>query len=160
MDTFVVGSTVISIAIGLSYHMGYLNPLIGWMNNKHQKGKLLLKIVDNLSNPSSTKKSTSFTVNDSDISASIVYERMGTEYIVIVPYNRTYVAAMSQFKAELLRSNGTPVNITQQPGIPYLVTADELGGYAIKITNQETGLTHEYEFSKAPMYGIEVMDNE
>lgn len=163
MDTYLVGSAVLLSIFGISHYMGYLTGLTTWVDTRRQKVKLLLTLIDTLQNPSSSSASTTrtaFNVNDTDTSANITYERMGHEYILFVPYNRGFVAPMSQFKAELLRKNANPVNITQQPGIPYMVTADELGGYAIRMTNQETGVAHEYNHKTAPMFGEEVMDRE
>lgn len=162
MDNYLVSSIVVISLLGFSYYKGYLSSVSKWIDTRRQRVKLLISLMDKIKTDISTKKDsmTSFTVNDSDMSATILYERMDQKYIVLVPYNRKYVAPMSQFKVELLRTNNNPVDITQQPGIPYLVTAESLGGYAIRITNQETGLSHEYGSDKAPIYGEEVMDFE
>jgi hypothetical protein len=158
MDTYLLGSALIVFGI---YHMGYYNYLSDWVRIKKQRFDLFLNILNTLQNPSSVKShQSSFTVNDTDISANILYERLGNEYILFVPYNRSFVAPMSQFKTELLRKNAISVDITQQPGIPYMVTAAEIGGYAIKITNQETNMFHEYDHETCPMYGEEVIFKE
>lgn len=103
---------------------------------------------------------TPFSVNENDITASIVYEYLGHKYLLLVPYNRSHVMSMSKFKVELLKENHAPIIITQQPGIPYLVTAFQLGGYAIRITNEDTGLSKEYPNNDMPDYGTEVMNFE
>ena len=101
-----------------------------------------------------------FTVNNTDQSASIVYERLGEQCIILVPYNRSHIPAMAQFKVELLRDEKSPVDITQQPGIPYLISADALGGIGIRITNQDNGVIKTYDRFRIPMYGIEAMMEE
>jgi hypothetical protein len=162
MDNYLLGSLVIVTFIGLSCYQGYIGRVSNWVNTKRQKVKLLLSLMDKIKKDVSTEKKeeVSFTVNNTDKSASIVYERMGQQYIMLIPYNRKYVAAMSQFKAELLRKDNKPLDITQQPGIPYIVNADSLGGYAILMTNQETGKSHEYSHDIIPMYGEEIIDTE
>ena len=99
----------------------------------------------------------SFKVNDTDISASVTYEHFGEKYIIFVPYNRSKIASMTQLTATLLRDNDENVNITQQPGIPYMVNADMLGGHTIRLTNNDTGETHDYEKETMPFYGNEVL---
>lgn len=132
-----------------------------WFNMRCQRVRLVMSLLDkiktDISNPS--KLQADFIVNEIDTSASIMYERLGEKYIFMVPYNRRYVAAMTQFKVELLREEKPSINITQQPGLPYIVRADELGGYSIKVTNEESGESHCYD-TTPPLYGEEVMYQE
>lgn len=163
MDPYVVGSVVVMASVlGFSYQQGYLSKMRNWINVRHQQVKVMWSLIDKLqhdvSNPA--KGTASFTVNDTDQSASILYERMGQQYILMVPYKRKHVSTMTQFKVELLRSGKPALDITQQPGIPYMVSAGDLGGHIIKITNEDNGVTHEYGEEKIPMYGEEVMDQE
>ena len=85
-------------------------------------------------------------MNESDMSASIIYEWMWSQYILLVPYSRKHIADMTQFKVELLRDNKDPLNITQQPGIPYLICAKDLGGSPIRIINEDTGVSYLYNY--------------
>lgn len=148
-------------AIGYAYYRGFFTTVSDWCQMRYNRATMILSLINKIQNDITPKNiQVAFSVNDTDTSASIVYERIGQQYIMLVPYNRRYVAAMSQFKVELLRTNNEPVNITQQPGIPYLVSADSLGGYSIRITNQETGTSKEYLHIDIPHYGEEVMDNE
>ena len=144
--------------LAISYYKGLFSKPINWLTTRQQRLKLLISLLDNV--PQSTDSTASFSVNDSDLSASIIYQRLGSQYVFFVPYNRSHVAPMTQFTAELLRQGKPPLNITQQPGLPYLVSSSDLGGSTIKITNQDTGLSHEYHGSSIPMYAEEVMDKE
>lgn len=161
METYIIGILICISCLGISYYNGYVNKLYNWFIIRQQRAKFLIQLIKNIHNVAETKKSfPSFTVNDSDTSATIIYERMGSHYLLMIPYNRKFVAPMSQFKVELLRHNKEPLNITQQPGIPYMVNAEHLGGFAIKITNEDNGLFHEYPQSILPLYGEEVFDHE
>jgi hypothetical protein len=128
-----------------------------WYESKKQQVNLLLTVLKTLQGAETATRTVCFTVNDTDKSASIMYERMGQSYTLFVPYQRKYIAQMAQFKAELLRHNETSVDITQQPGIPYLVTAEELGGEGIKITNHESGEFHVFHSKEIPHYAQQII---
>jgi len=91
--------------------------------------------------------------DDNHIKISYIYGR--DKYNVYLPYSHRNIAKMIQLKAELICDDKI-VEITQQPGIPYLMTAKDLGGNIIKLTNFENGLYHEY--TECPLYGKEIMD--
>jgi len=161
METYLVGTSITLLVFGLSYYKGYFSTARDWFNIRKQRVKMVMSLMKNIQTLAESKKTVaSFAVNDSDLSASIIYERMGSQYILMVPYSRKYIASMTQFRVELLRYNKEPLNITQQPGIPYIVSSEDLGGSAIKITNEDTGYSYEYTGTKLPMYGEEVMDLE
>lgn len=119
--------------------------------NRYQIGLLALSLMQK-------KSPTVFSINETECSATLQYHRMSSEYNLLIPYDRSKVAVMTQFRVELLRDNQDPVEITQQPGIPYLVSAEQLGGSGIKICNLETGLYHIYDIKTIPLYGVEVCD--
>jgi len=64
--------------------------------------------------------------------AEISYVRIEHPYRVWVPYDRHLAGRSIGHTATLIRDN-EEINITQQPGIPYLVTAEDLGGSEIRI---------------------------
>jgi hypothetical protein len=156
MDIYVYTFILLVPVIGLLCYKSYFSKFSQWINSKYQNTKLILSLIDRLN--IENKPQTSFVINDTDMSANIVYERLANKYILFVPFNRKYIASMTQFKAELLRKNDTPIDITQQPGIPYMVSAKLLGGDSIRITNQETGNYHDYD--NIPGYAEEIMDFE
>lgn len=100
----------------------------------------------------------SFTIADTDACAILKYERSTAHYDLYLPYNRSHVLSMSQFIVELLHDHKPPTLLTQQPGIPYLITARALGGTHIRITNTDTGTVHTYDADTQPLYGEEVLD--
>ena len=153
---YLLGSLIAISFLGITY-------CSGWITEKYRNLRIVMTLINNIKpqNKLQDKPAVeSFKINDNDRSASITYERMNKQHTIQVPYTRKYIAAMSQFKAELLRKDLDPIDITQQPGIPYLVDASTLGGYAIRITNQETGKSHNYLGNELPRYGEEIMETE
>jgi hypothetical protein len=142
------------------YHLGYVDRAITAYYARKKQAELLFSVVKTLQGKHTHDDSIAFSINDSDLSATILYKRLGHEYMLMVPFNRDYVAGMSQFRAKLFRHNKSPIDITQQPGIPYLVSAHDLGGTHIEITNHETGATHSYSSATVPLYAAELLHEE
>jgi len=160
IDICIFSSLLALSATWLSYHKGYFTSLKEWTNLRFQQAKFIIHIMNNICTNGPSTCNISFQVNDSDLSADITYQRIGQQYRISVPYHRKYVASMSQFKVCLIRTGKDSVNITQQPGIPYMICANDLGGDAIIITNEEIGISHTYEKTCIPYYGREVMFTE
>ena len=93
-------------------------------------------------------------------SAMIEYEYFGQKYKLAIPYNRKKLINMANYKAELFFTDKTQINITQQPGIPYILNASDLGGQYIKISNMENGLSIIYDNKHIPMYADELINDE
>jgi hypothetical protein len=93
-----------------------------------------------------------------DAAATIHYDRMGHTYQFSMPYSRKMVAKMSQIKVYLHKDHESVHDITQQPGIPYVVTAHDLGGNYILALNEDNGETFRYEKDTKPGYCIEVFE--
>lgn len=119
----------------------------------HKQISLLYRILTTISTDE-----VSFTITDTDACAILKYQRSTAPYQLYLPYNRSQVLPMSQFIVELLQEQGTPLLLTQQPGIPYLITARALGGTHIRITNTDTGMVHTYDADTQPLYGEEVSE--
>lgn len=94
--------------------------------------------------------------NSTELSASIVYSRAGKDRILNIPYNKKLKMAMTPYKV-LLVVNGTNYqDITQEPGMPYLCTARQLGGQKIIATNKLDEKTLTFSDDIAPGYlGLE-----
>lgn len=151
----------IIFAIAAAYYFGFLNSLINWGKERKQKAMMIKHMIDAVVAVNSKPEGkVSFTVNDTDTSVSIFYDRLGTRHPIFLPYNRGYVASMAEFKAELLREHHAPIDITQQPGLPYVVSGKSLGGHTIRITNCSSGKMFEYKGDTIPGYAAEVFDNE
>ena len=77
--------------------------------------------------------------------AEIPYYHNGISYSIRVPYKRSEMARMDEFIVW-----ADEKNITQQPGIPYLLDAEELGCKEITSCNVDTEET--FSYNGAPMY--------
>lgn len=94
-----------------------------------------------------------FVVNsDTKACAKILYTYNGIERNLYVPYESSKVAEMSQYIVQLYYANGTTLDITQQPGVPYLVTAALLGGKEIRATEVNSEIVTVYEGNTTPLY--------
>lgn len=149
--------SILSYLLYASYRKGH-HLLV---KENYTKLKLLYSMFNSFNAPDSPEikvHKSNFVISDSDKSAIITYERFKTEYMVIIPYNRRYVSKMMHLKVEIKIEDDKFLEITQQPGIPYLVSAEMLGGKEIKISNTDTGQVHIYQGNEIPGYGIEVFE--
>lgn len=90
-------------------------------------------------------------------SASITYSDNSEQYHLSVPYNPQHAIDMIFYKATLVNGSETR-DITQQPGIPYLLSPKEIGGEYITIENQASGVA--FTYYQAPMYAEELKCDE
>jgi hypothetical protein len=74
----------------------------------------------------------------------VTYSRLGKTYHLYVPYSRRHMVRTIGLKVYLIESSGKEVEITQEHGVPYLVTAQMLGGVGLKV------LLNEKEISLGP----------
>jgi len=88
--------------------------------------------------------------NENRKSACIEYIREGgSKYKIYVPYNQHLRSKMNGYTVYLLK-NTQLIDITQQPGIPYLVTADMLGGQSIIIKKYDE--TKTFDLHEIPQF--------
>jgi hypothetical protein len=83
-----------------------------------------------------TEQSLAFQINAGGKSATITFEHHGEKYQVHVPYDKSLIRKMSNSKVNLVDNEGQSRDISQKPGIPYLVTSDQLGGEKIIIDDE------------------------
>lgn len=91
-------------------------------------------------------------VNDSDQSLTVAYEKNGIKRSLFLPFKRSSVIHMNDIQMRLTMPNGTMVDITQEPGVPYLCSAAELGGINITAYNVEDETSHVFDLHEKPMY--------
>lgn len=116
----------------------YRNPIYRYLKNKYHRIKtnattaVILRAISNNNNNNSDSR---FEINDNRRTATITYRHNDKLYKVVIPYNRRKIRSMSQSQVHLIK-DGERVNITHQPGVPYLVSAEDMGGQAFIITNE------------------------
>lgn len=82
------------------------------------------------------------------------YERMGLPYTMRVPYDASKMIAMRPLTVTLIGKDNTPHVITQQPGLPYLLSASQMEGLEIVATNNITGQRTVFASDAIPMYVV------
>ena len=89
----------------------------------------------------------SFTLNETGKSATITYKRLGTPHMVHVPYSSLLQSksVIKDVKVFLLKGD-EKIDITQQPGVRYLVSAHMLGGKAMMVTDNEDMIKYYGEY--------------
>ena len=80
----------------------------------------------------------------------IKYTYMNENYTLRVPYDKTKIATMVNYNVFSNKGNEM-FDITQQPGIPYLVSANDLDVDGISVFNLDTENIDTY-INTAPMY--------
>lgn len=82
-------------------------------------------------------------------SAVIKVNSGGKSHSVYVPYNRKKSTAMLKNRVYLIKGD-EKINISQKPGIPYIVCAEDLGGEFIIIENLDGDVIYKYEKNEIP----------
>ncbi len=84
-------------------------------------------------------------------SALIKVNHGGKSHDIYVPYDRSKSSSMLRKRVFLIR-NGEKVDLTQKPGIPYLVSAEHLGGTAIIIEDLSGDVIRTFDLDQVPGY--------
>lgn len=125
-----------------------------WFKVKIEKIKLLYSLLNSLKLEPIVKQPYCIFNNNT---ANLSYENMGQTYKLYLPYRRDLISGMYLYNAQLIYPDQTYCDITQSPGIPYLVSAYDLGGVCIKIINNATGQSYEYKDKHIPMFANEII---
>lgn len=121
-----------------------------------QYASLYNKNISNIDSSTKQKNKTSISKNGKCI--HIYYDYEGTEYLLTVPYNRSSSVDMIQYQMDAIYENEDIVTITQQPGIPYLISSNDLNCKMLKAINHETDVYHKYENDIKPCFCGEICD--
>jgi hypothetical protein len=73
--------------------------------------------------------------------------------VIYLPKNRELLSKMSLYKVEVELLDGSILDITQEPGIPYLLSLKQFNGKRFIFTSLEEGtIVEKTELDKAPLY--------
>jgi hypothetical protein len=84
-------------------------------------------------------------------SAILNISQGGKTHSVYLPYDRRKSTSMLRKKVYLLKGN-EKIDISQKPGIPYVVSASMLGGEFIIIEDPEGNIIKQYSKDEIPNY--------
>jgi hypothetical protein len=90
-------------------------------------------------------------------SITLSYKKNETPYQITLPYSFSNSLSMYPLSATLFY-NGSNLfrarheDITQQPGIPYVASANDYGAESITFVNKDTGATKVYKNDERPGY--------
>lgn len=110
-----------------------------WLNTKYSQFKTAYSLLSNLNNAKNEKPSFEIIGN----CALIRYTYMGTQYELLVPYSREKVIPMMDIDLTLV-SDESSQQVNFQPGIPILVSAQQLNIKCIRATNTDTNISEEF----------------
>lgn len=82
-------------------------------------------------------------------SVVVKVKHAGNTHPVFLPYNRRKSTAMLRKKVFLIKED-QKIDISQKPGIPYLVSAEDLGGEKIIVENLDGEIVHSYSGKEIP----------
>lgn len=83
----------------------------------------------------------------------IKYNYMAKNYALRIPYDHNKIAQTTQFLVTAKSNDGLEYDITQQPGIPYLLSPYEMNMVNIQIYNMLDDTTLTFTGDQIPMYG-------
>jgi hypothetical protein len=98
---------------------------------------IILNGMNGMQKPSSAAQPAA-KFNAAQKSMCITYSEMGQVRMINIPTDLTKIRQMEPCRVILHMTGGHKVDITQRPGIPYLVNAAQLGGTHFEIYNQDT----------------------
>ena len=88
-------------------------------------------------------------------SALILFSHGGKQHQVCIPYDRTKSRNMLRKKVYLVRNEDktglTKTEITHKPGVPYLLSAQDMGGDKI-VVEKDNNILIEYDKDEIPNY--------
>ena len=84
-------------------------------------------------------------------SAVIMVNQAGKKHSVYVPYDRKKSSSMLRKKVFLIKEN-EKIDISQKPGVPYLINAKQLGGQKIIVEDLTGEIIKTYNEDEVPNY--------
>lgn len=129
---YIIGVAIIT-PIGYYICQDYINNKILGVR------KYFMKICIGMVTEIARENKTCFQLNKGNKTATITYQRLGKSYNLTVPYDRR-AGNQARNKKVYIQIEGDDelIDITQQPGIPYLVSGQMLNAKNVIIKNMST----------------------
>ena len=133
-------------------------PVIGWMGYMgYRYGEaqfysyVMSRVKDELDKRMKKEdEEEMFRIHHSEKSAIIRVSSGGKSHSIFVPYDRNKSSSMLRKKVFLMKEDGNKLDISQKPGVPYLVSADHLGGTQIIVENLSGEIIKTFHSSEVP----------
>nr|QBK91635.1 MAG: uncharacterized protein LCPAC302_02550 [Pithovirus LCPAC302] len=140
MNTYVVGSIGV---IGLLY--------LGYKYGKKTFKRYILDQVLKELDSRMEETDISFHPIKHTRSAMVLFNHGGKQHKICVPYDTSKRRNMLRKKVYLIKGNERLLEITHKPGVPYLLSANDMGGTKI-IVEKDGKTVQEYENDTVPKY--------
>lgn len=118
---------------------------------KYAKRKFYSYVMDKVSEELDRRMENEegFTPMRKTTSAILKVNHCGKSHSIYVPYNRRNTTKMLRHNVFLLKGD-EKIDITQKPGVSYVVSAADLGGEMIVVENKEGEVIHAYKDNEIP----------
>ena len=128
----IIGSFM-SLSLASNINVGKVR----WIFDNQDRIKQMTNVATALIPKPDSSSASSFEISDNNKSVSLTYSRMGKKQILNIPYETRTRRITNKIKVYLIKGN-EEVDITHQPCIPYLCTAEQLGGDNYKIVSKDS----------------------
>jgi hypothetical protein len=133
--------TLWSLAIGGGICYGYFHGY-GYVKNKVKSymASYVLEEVKKACDQTQNEEGITFESLEPCKAAVIHYRYGGQQYKMLVPYDKSKARQMARKEVILIKQDNNDlryINITQKQGIPYLLSASQMGGIKIKVTKDD-----------------------
>jgi len=118
-------------------------------SKKYLNDYILNKVNEELSKKQD-QEGISFKTFERTKSAVVLYKYGGKEHKVCIPYDRTKSTSMLRKEVKLILDN-EEIDITHKPGVPYLLSANDMGGSKINVV-KDGKIIKEYVSDEIPGY--------
>lgn len=136
------GILVVSVA---AIYKGY------YYGKRKLEGYIVKRVMDDLDRRMKQEEEEELFKPIHSNSAQIKVKTGGKTHSIYVPYNRRKSTSMLRKRVYLIKDS-EKVDISQKPGIPYLVCAGDLGGESIIIENLDGDIVREYSEEQIPNF--------
>lgn len=114
------------------------------------KSYIVQKIVDSIvKSCDKLDQEDTFKISPTGKSVTISFIYHNRKYNVFLPFDKSLISKYSGYQF-YLETNDKITEISQKPGIPFLVTADQLGGTSIIVQNVEDDICMKFNENQIP----------